>query len=312
MIVPKHCDELRWSRNVIADSKWRLPPHGAGGSSLATGDGGPSLATSCCAIVDSFQPADRQLGLLARHEQLHTHRPADGTDHLCDDTVASSVPHPPCATRVDPPLLVESQTSVPVASEVEDLPVALPAAPPGCHVFSDNGSVDLPSSYPPLPVAGFRSYRSRSLGGCRITLATDFSGLETPSMAPSGLGADVELISVSEQQVHLRAFIRENFEPRNVLASAGARTSYRTDFYVAGPPCVKFSALGSRLGEPDPENSTFELSLTHIELAKPVVFVLENVCGLISYKQGSFFRSVLALVIAAAYLSRGNESTSSV
>ena len=167
-------------------------------------------------------------------------------------------------------------------------------APPGCLVVSNSDAVELPSSYPPLAVTGFRPCRSGSLAGCRLTLATDFSGPETPSMALRELGADVELVSVSEQQTHLRAFIRLNFEPGNVFASAGARTSYRTDLYVAGPPCIKFSALGSRAGEPDPENSTFELSIAHIELAKPVVFVLENVCGMLSYKQGSFFRSVLA------------------
>ena len=74
---------------------------------------------------------------------------------------------------------------------------------------------------------------------------------------------------------------------------AAGRISVRTDLYVAGLPCVKFSALGHRTGEPDPVNSTFELSIVHIETALPGAFVLENVVGLMSFDCGRFLACIL-------------------
>ena len=62
-----------------------------------------------------------------------------------------------------------------------------------------------------------------------------------------------------------------------------------SDLYIAGPPCVQFSHLGLRAGEPSAADSTIEQSVLYIEQMRPIGFILENVVGLMTFAGGSFF-----------------------
>ena len=62
----------------------------------------------------------------------------------------------------------------------------------------------------------------------------------------------------------------------------------QVDVIVGGPPCQGFSSLRpfrSSL-EDDPRNSLFEEYASFVNYFRPKVFVLENVVGLVTYKNG--------------------------
>ena len=97
-----------------------------------------------------------------------------------------------------------------------------------------------------------------------LKIGTDFSGLETPCMALREMGLSNELICSSDRCAHLRRFIESNFGPHHLYVDALTRPGHDLDVYCAGPPCVRFSHLGRRQGEPDPTTSTLEASISHI------------------------------------------------
>ena len=135
-----------------------------------------------------------------------------------------------------------------------------------------------------------------------VRLVTDFSGLETPSMALQELNYDVDLVAVCDLKPELRRFIGENFSPTVIEHDVFTRRITYGDLYVAGPPCVKFSHLGQRGGEPDSESSTMEQSIRYVEDARPKAFVIENVVGLMTLGGGVFLREVLGrLACGGAY-----------
>ena len=82
-----------------------------------------------------------------------------------------------------------------------------------------------------------------------LSLATDFSGLETPSVALASLGVRVALVSVSEIEPHMLEFIKSNFHPERACSDVFKREPVYADVYVVGPPCVRFSHLGLRRGQ---------------------------------------------------------------
>ena len=123
-----------------------------------------------------------------------------------------------------------------------------------------------------------------------LSLATDFSGIEAPSIALANLGVKTRLVSACEAKEHLRAFIVANFGPEVMHADVFKRPPISSDLYVAGPPCVKFSHLGQRLGEPSRGRSTLEQSVRFIRTGSPKAFVFENVVGLLTISGGAVFR----------------------
>ena len=108
-------------------------------------------------------------------------------------------------------------------------------------------------------------------------------------MALVELGYDVELAAACDVKPELRRFIQENFSPAVIEFDVFCRPIVLGDLYVAGPPCVKFSHLGQRHGEPDSSNTTLEQSIRYIEDARPKGFVIENVVGLLTLGGGVFF-----------------------
>ena len=108
--------------------------------------------------------------------------------------------------------------------------------------------------------------RSRLLNGhkldararqCRpIRVGTDFSGLETPSLALSAIGPPVNfnLEFICERDPALRAFAVAAHRPRVVyddILSRDIDAMPTVDLYIAGPPCQPSSAAGKRAGLAD-------------------------------------------------------------
>ena len=60
-----------------------------------------------------------------------------------------------------------------------------------------------------------------------LSMGTDFSGLETPSMAMRMLGIDHRMVCASEREVHLRRFIAANFTPAHLYSNALAKVPPR-------------------------------------------------------------------------------------
>ena len=128
--------------------------------------------------------------------------------------------------------------------------------------------------------------RSGARGRGKLLLATDFSGLQTPSMAVKSLGYEVVLVAACDSKPELRQFTADNFEPSFLEKDVFSRPLRRADIYVVGPFCIKFSHLGQCQGELAPDDSTIEQSLRYIEQVKPKAFVIESVVGLMTFADG--------------------------
>jgi DNA (cytosine-5)-methyltransferase 1 len=67
------------------------------------------------------------------------------------------------------------------------------------------------------------------------------------------------------------------------------------DVIIGGPPCEGFSTVGYRRPE-DPRNSLFYEFARFVEDVQPKAFVIENVPGLLSMKQGTIIQQVLTFI----------------
>ena len=113
-----------------------------------------------------------------------------------------------------PPAGESAATLIPLP-EVPPFPFAPDAADDGNGVGEcarDAGvrpSRAIWDAYPPLPVKGLLSVTAGSCEGMGLTLDTDFSGLEAPSMALELLGIETDLVFASERSpgaVHQESF----------------------------------------------------------------------------------------------------------
>ena len=87
--------------------------------------------------------------------------------------------------------------------------------------------------------------------GSEITLVTDCSGLETPSLALRQLGVPHRLLAASDVKESLRRGIVSNFAPVAMHDEAAVDSSPlpgTTDLYISGPHCQDFSLAGARWG----------------------------------------------------------------
>lgn len=73
-----------------------------------------------------------------------------------------------------------------------------------------------------------------------------------------------------------------------------SKMNERIDVIVGGPPCQGFSTIRPNRGEniDDPRNTLFENFVFQVAYFKPKVFVLENVVGLATHKEGQMIRYI--------------------
>ena len=143
---------------------------------------------------------------------------------------------------------------------------------------------------------------------CRpIRVGTDFSGLETPSLALSAIEPPVNfnLEFICEQDPALRAFAVAAHRPRVVyddILSRDIDAMPRVDIYIAGPPCQAFSAAGKMAGLADEagRGDMWAHTLGYVKQHKPTVVILENVPKLAT-SFSTEFRHVLDDLYSSGY-----------
>jgi DNA (cytosine-5)-methyltransferase 1 len=100
----------------------------------------------------------------------------------------------------------------------------------------------------------------------------------------------------SEIDRHCIATIQSNFSPNIIFGDVKERKLADIpdiDLYVCGFPCQSFSIAGKREGFQDPRGTVFWECLRVIRAKKPIIFILENVKGLLSINGGETFRTIL-------------------
>ena len=122
-----------------------------------------------------------------------------------------------------------------------------------------------------------------------LKLGSDFSGVETASVAMKRMGISHSLEFVSESDSACMSVIKKNHQPAhafsNILERTAAEETY-ADVYVWTPPCQDFSAGGKQKGVGG-ERRTGDLikkSMQFIKNKRPRLTVFENVPTLMSKK----------------------------
>jgi len=126
-----------------------------------------------------------------------------------------------------------------------------------------------------------------------MRIGTDCSGIEAPIQALNKLGIDYEHIFSSDINKYVRESIKANYSP-NVLFEDMTidRKLPNIDVYVCGFPCQPFSTAGNRLGSEDPRGNIFFQCIKTIKQTKPVIFILENVRGIMTVQNGTYFKEI--------------------
>ena len=129
-----------------------------------------------------------------------------------------------------------------------------------------------------------------------LRVGTDCSGIEAPIMALRKLKVPFSHEFSSEIDKHSVASIKANYKPKILFGDMMKRPLKDVpdiDLYVCGFPCQPFSVAGKHLGDTDPRGVVFWECLRVLQKKKPMMFVLENVKGLMMVRDGDFFREIL-------------------
>ena len=128
-----------------------------------------------------------------------------------------------------------------------------------------------------------------------LSVGTDCSGIDAPLYAFKKLRIPVKHIFSCENDKFAKRALLANHTPElfyDNIYRDHIRAKY-TDFYFLGFPCQSFSTAGSRLGTGDLRGNVFFEGFKHIKQARPRVFVLENVKGLLSIEKGNLFKTIM-------------------
>jgi site-specific DNA-cytosine methylase len=129
-----------------------------------------------------------------------------------------------------------------------------------------------------------------------LLVATDCSGLGSPLLAMRRMGVRFHHLWASDIDKDARKMIREHGPPDRLYRSIydHEREQLPTpDVYIVGFPCQPFSGAGHRQGLSSPEGQIFFRVLEVIEQTRPRVFILENVSGMETTRNGDCVRQIL-------------------
>lgn len=131
-----------------------------------------------------------------------------------------------------------------------------------------------------------------------FSVGTDCSGMEAPLMALRDLEVPHRHSFSCDILPEARTTITANFPNGLMYDDITTRknaTAPKVDLYVAGFPCQPFSLQGMQQGFEDKKGrgEIFFKVLEYIEMAKPKLFILENVKGLTIINKGEYFKSIL-------------------
>ena len=129
-----------------------------------------------------------------------------------------------------------------------------------------------------------------------LKIGTDCSGIEAPIVALQQMKIPFSHEFSSEIDKHCISTIKANFNPKIIFGDMKQRKLKDIpdiDLYVCGFPCQPFSIAGKRYGINDPRGTIFWECLRVIKYKKPIIFILENVKGLLSINQGETFKCMM-------------------
>lgn len=127
----------------------------------------------------------------------------------------------------------------------------------------------------------------------KLKIGTDCSGIEAPIQALLQLGIKFDHKFSSDIDKYARQSIEANYEPDTLFNDMTEdRKLPEVDIYVCGFPCQPFSTLGKRKGSRDPRGNIFLHCIEAIKKSKPILFILENVRGIITIEKGSYFSAI--------------------
>ena len=101
-----------------------------------------------------------------------------------------------------------------------------------------------------------------------------------------------ETYKKNHPETHVECASIIDFSPEKIEEMAGGRV----DVVLGGPSCQSFSTHGRRtrwVGEGDERNDLWEHMFKVVRHLKPKAFLLENVPGMVYFKQGSFGDKIL-------------------
>lgn len=101
-------------------------------------------------------------------------------------------------------------------------------------------------------------------------------------------------------ETHVECASIKDFSPKEIKELAGGRV----DVVLGGPSCQSFSTAGRRSGwvaEGDERNDLWEHMFKVVEYLKPKAFLMENVPGMVYWKEGAFGDKVLKRFTSIGY-----------
>ncbi len=126
-----------------------------------------------------------------------------------------------------------------------------------------------------------------------IKIGTDCSGIEAPIQALKQLNVQYSHEFSSEIDKYAIESIKANYDPKIIYDDMTVKRKLpHIDMYVCGFPCQPFSLAGNRLGLDDPRGNIFKYCIKTIEYTTPSLFILENVKGIITIDNGSYFQYI--------------------
>ena len=130
-----------------------------------------------------------------------------------------------------------------------------------------------------------------------LKIGTDCSGIEAPIVALKQMKVPFSHEFSSEIDKHCISTIQANFNPKIMFGDIKERKIKDIpdiDMYVCGFPCQPFSNAGRREGIRDPRGTIFYECLRVIKHKKPIIYILENVRGLLSIDDGETFKTMIS------------------
>ena len=226
-------------------------------------------------------------------------------DPMCDDCLLAR--KRPCSLHGSAPAVMHG--SAPAPCMEAPLQLCMEAPPAAC--MKDDAISDLQTFSTKRDFAHMCCAKDLSTGDAAVensmtfNVVTDFSGLETPSLALGVLGVSHKLLAASEIDPHLRTLIADNYAPENLhtnFAVANAPLPGEVDLYAAGPPCQDFSTAGLQAGPEGARGCLYEQSVRRIIYLRARAFILENVVGMASMDGGHFLSKMVRLLEEANYV----------
>ena len=137
-----------------------------------------------------------------------------------------------------------------------------------------------------------------------LRMGSDFSGMDTATVALKRLGCPVELVFCSDNDPHCKKILLASHKPRKFYDDADARTKEEevsVDVYVGTPPCQPWSSQGKRRGLLDPRGKLLKVPLRYAKRQKPRLFLLENVKGLCDKRNLPVLRGIKKTLVDLGY-----------